>query len=215
MKSKFLIPALLILGALFFGVQTASAKKVKVTIDGTVSPSQTRLFLIINEDTANAMRVPIQDGRFSVTVKVEKDAFIRLSDYKQWPERSAFVLIPDSKHITVDWRTGRIEGSPMSLELAAALDAIRHEDPYGFHIDIFTDDPEARAQAAEQQRMIYQEMEARHRAIILETIDKNSANNIPAWVYFCYHSKLDLPFRFFAEGAAPKWTKHAVLARFK
>ena len=59
---------------------TAQAKKVKVTIDGTVSPSQTTLYLIVNEDTAQALRVPIQDAQFSVTVTVDRDAFIRLND---------------------------------------------------------------------------------------------------------------------------------------
>ena len=96
---------------------TAQAKKVKVTIDGRVSPSQTKLYLIINEDTANAQLLPIKDAKFSVTVKVDRDAFVRLHDYKQWPERSVFVLIPDSKHITIDWNTGSITGSQQSSEL--------------------------------------------------------------------------------------------------
>ena len=84
---------------------TAQAKKVKVTIDGTVSPSQTKLYLIINEDTANAQLLPIKDAKFSVTIKVDRNAFIRLHDYKEWPERSAFVLIPDSKHIAINSNT--------------------------------------------------------------------------------------------------------------
>ena len=62
---------------------TAQAKKVKVTIDGTVSPSQTKLYLIINEDTANAQLLPIKDAKFSVTIKVDRNAFIRLHDYKE------------------------------------------------------------------------------------------------------------------------------------
>ena len=93
-------------------VSAGCAKKVKVTIDGTVSPTQTILYLIINEDTAHAQRLPIKDARFSVTVKVDRDAFIRLHDWKEWPERSVFVLIPDSRHITIDWNKGTITGSP-------------------------------------------------------------------------------------------------------
>ena len=122
---------------------TAQAKKVKVTIDGMVSPSQTRLYLIINEDTANAQLIPIKDAKFSVTIKVDRDAFIRLHDYKQWPERSQFILIPDSKHITIDWDRGTIKGSEKSLELQIACRLIRDESPEGFHVDVFTDDPEA------------------------------------------------------------------------
>ena len=76
-------------------VACAQARKVKVTIDGTMVSSDTRIYLIVNEDTANAQILPIDNHQFSVTVTVDRNAFIRLHDYKEWPERSAFVLIPD------------------------------------------------------------------------------------------------------------------------
>ena len=132
-----------LLTALMINGQGLLAKTVKVTIDGTVPPSQTKLYLIINEDTANARLLPIKDCRFSTTVKVDRDAFIRLHDSKKWPEYSAFVLIPDSKHITVDWNSGAISGSPMSQMLKAACKEIRDSSPEGFHIDVFSEDPEA------------------------------------------------------------------------
>ena len=104
-------------------VATAQAKKVKVTIDGRVSPSQTKLYLIINEDTANAQLLPIKDAKFSVTIKVDKNSFIRLHDYKDWPERSVFVLIPDSKHITIEG-TGA-DGKTVAYEVATDAEYLR------------------------------------------------------------------------------------------
>ena len=59
-------------------VVTAQAKKQKVTIDGTVTNGQTWFYLIVNEDTANAQRISVIDGQFTVKVKVDCDALIRL-----------------------------------------------------------------------------------------------------------------------------------------
>lgn len=195
---------------------TAYAKKVKVTIDGQVSPSQTKLYLIVNEDTANAVRVPITDAQFSITVKVDKDAFIRLHDYKDWPERSIFVLIPDSRHITVDWRTGSIEGSPMSKKLKEEIIRISREGPGNFHIDVFSEDPEAWAEARVRERSIRAQMEMRQRETIGTVIRENADNNIPAWVYYCYKSFLsDPPIPLEAlvgsPTAHPKWMDHPIL----
>ena len=77
MKQKLFV----ILSALFGAVLTIGAKKVKLTIDGVVSPNLTTLYLIVNEDTAHAQIVPIKDEQFSVTITVdaEKDGVARLS----------------------------------------------------------------------------------------------------------------------------------------
>ncbi|MBQ6653554.1 MAG: hypothetical protein IJM81_09245 [Prevotella sp.] len=211
MKRNILMLSIMILCAV-----TAYAKKVKVTIDGQVSPSQTKLYLIVNEDTANAVRVPITDAQFSITVKVDKDAFIRLHDYKDWPERSIFVLIPDSRHITVDWRTGSIEGSPMSKKLKEEIIRISREGPGNFHIDVFSEDPEAWAEARVRERSIRAQMEMRQRETIGTVIRENADNNIPAWVYYCYKSFLsDPPIPLEAlvgsPTAHPKWMDHPIL----
>ncbi len=204
----------IILFALFFiGTLSSSAKKVKVTIDGTVLPTQTRLYLIVNEDTANAQLVPIHNAKFSVTIKVERDAFIRLHDYKEWPERSAFVLIPDRKHITINWRTGSIEGSPMSKKLQIAMKQIRDTSPEGFHIDVFSDNPEDWARAQEQGNAIRAQMEMTQREIILQTISENWDNNIPAWVYYCYKSLIAGTPENLTSGTSAKWPKHSIIRR--
>ena len=189
------------------------AKKVTVTIEGTLSPSQTSLYLIINEDTAHAQRVAIQDAHFSVTVKVDRDAFIRLHDYKDWPERSMFVLIPDSRHITIDWRNGTIEGSPMSNKLQEACREVAKVSPEGFHIDVFSDDPEAWASARETERSIRGRMLQEQMETIQRVIRENKNNNIPAWIVFCYYKKVDEPFRHLFDSYREKWTQHPVLQR--
>ena len=206
MKRNLLLIAIMILGAL-----TVSAKKVKVTIDGRTSPSQTKLYLIINEDTANAVRVPINDAQFSITVKVDRNAFIRLHDWKQWPERSVFVLIPDSKHITIDWNSGSIEGSPMSKKLQSAMHDARMNDPGSFHIDVFSDNPEAWQEARIRERSIRESMENRQREDIMQVIRDNSDSNIAAWVYFCLRPKLIVPIEYITNGTHPKWMDHPIL----
>ena len=200
-------------------VLPSCAKKVTVTIDGTLSPSQTSLYLIINEDTAHAQRVPIQDAHFSVTVEVDRNDFIRLHDYKDWPERSVFVLIPDSRHITIDWRTGTIEGSSMSNKLQAACKLVSSAGPEGFHVDVFSDDPEAWAQARETERSIREQMMREQMDAISRVIDENKRNNIPAWIVYCYYSKVDDPTRHLLDGILDgrreKWTKHSILKLLK
>ena len=164
-------------------VATAQAKKVKVTIDGRVSPSQTKLYLIINEDTANAQLLPIKDAKFSVTVKVDKNSFIRLHDYKDWPERSVFVLIPDSKHITIDWNTGTITGSNQSRELQAICKQIRDASPNGFHIDVFSDDPEAWRQARIREASIREDMMNQQKKIAKEVMLEKQKQDIRSLDY--------------------------------
>lgn len=208
MKTIKLFFALLVVGA--FCTLNVSAKKVKLTIDGTVSPSQTTLYLIVNEDKENAMLVPIQDAKFSVTLKVESNAFIRLSDNKNWPERSVFVLIPDSKHITINWRTGSIEGSPMSNKLQMAMKEIREAFPEGFHIDVFSDNPDDWKIAREREASMRAQMQMRQREAIMRIIVENSDNNIPAWIYYCYKPSIAMK----AENIGPKdskWLNHAIV----
>ena len=211
MKRNILLLSFMILCA-----ATGCAKKVKVTIDGRTSPSQTELYLIINEDTANAVRVPIEDEHFSITVKVDKNAFIRLHDYKEWPERSVYVLIPDSKHITIDKPTGSIEGSPLSKKLREEILRVSRDSPENFHIDVFSEDPAAWAEAREHERATRALMEQHQRETIQTVIRENADNNIPAWIYFCYKSMFtDPPIPLEAlvgsPTAHPKWMDHPIL----
>ena len=124
MKRTFIIIA-----AMMLTMITASAKKVTVTIDGTVYRTQEKIYLIVDEDTANAVVVPVQNGQFTVTTTVDANSIIRLHETKEWPERAEFVIIPDSKHITADLNSSTIEGSPMSQRLRTALSAIKSIRP--------------------------------------------------------------------------------------
>ena len=201
----------IILTALLIIAAAAYAKKVKLTIDGTLSPTQTTLYLIINEDTANAQRLAIENAHFSVSLKVDANDIIRLHDYKGWPERSAFVLIPDSRHITIDWRTGAIEGSPMSLRMKAAIKQVRDESPEGFHIDVFSEDPEAWAKARQQGEIIRQHMLDKQRQTIYKVITENQDNNISTWIAYCYSNLFPDGLDQLALGKNPKWLNHPTL----
>ena len=190
---------------------TVQAKKVKVTIDGRVSPSQTKLYLIINEDTANAQLLPIKDAKFSVTVKVDRDAFIRLHDYKQWPERSVFVLIPDSKHITIDWNTGSITGSQQSSELQAICKQIRDAGPNGFHIDVFSDDPEAWREARVREAAMREDMMNQQKKIAKEVMLKNKDKIYGAWIMYTFPELLEGELNAIISYEKPKWASHPIL----
>lgn len=196
-------------------VSTGCAKKVKVTIDGTVSPTQTTLYLIINEDTANAQRLPIKDARFSVTVTVDRDAFIRLHDWKDWPERSVFVLIPDSRHITIDWNKGTIEGSPQSQKLQAACRQIRDLSPEGFHIDVFTDDPEAWREARERGNSIRNSMLAQQKDVAKRVMMENKDNISVVWIAYCFPQLLEGELNAMIDHMKPKWANHPLLNKRK
>ena len=196
-------------------VTTACSKKVKVTIDGTVSPTQTKVYLIINEDTANAKLLPITDCKFSTTVQVDRDAFIRLHDWKEWPERSAFVLIPDSKHITIDWNRGTITGSPMSQKLQETCDKIRKASPEGFHIDVFSDDPEAWRQAREEGEAIRAQMLAHQKSIARDVLFDNKNSIISVWIAYCFPQLFEGELEGAMNHMSPKWINHPLLQKKK
>ena len=205
---------LFLLAAFFLLALPSCAKKVTVTIDGTLSPTQTSLYLIVNEDTAHAQRVQIQDARFSVTVTVDRNAFIRLHDYKDWPERSVFVLIPDSRHISIDWTDGTIEGSPKSKELQLICRQVAQEGPGNFHVDVFSDDKEAWAEARAQEKIMRDKMQMMQINTIERVIKENNNNNFPAWIVYCYQSLLEGPFRHIIDANKNhKWAKHTIIKK--
>ena len=187
------------------------AQKKEVTIDGSTYPSQRTLYLIINEDTAHAQLLPIQDGKFSVAVKVSKNDFIRLHDYKGWPERCPFVLIPDSRHITVNFNYGTIEGSPMSKRLHDAILEVSKEGPDNFHVDVFSDNKEAWAEAREFEKSVRMKMTEQQKEVIRRIIDENPKNLIPAWLTYCYSDLFFGGIKELTHRKKGKWTKHPIL----
>ena len=201
----------MLMAATFFTV--CQAKKVKVTIDGTVMRGQTTLYLIVNEDTAHAQLVPINDGMFSVNVEVDRNAFIRLHDWKEFPENSPFVLIPDSRHITIDWNTGDIKGSKKSQKLKNACDEIKKLSPEGFHIDVFSDDPAAWRAAQEQGNAIRESMLQEQREVAKRVILENKKDPMCAWIVYCFPQLMKGELEAMIEHMKPKWLNHPILDR--
>ena len=200
-----------ILLALLLTTTTATAKKVKLTIDGILSPTQTTAYLIINEDTANAQRLAIPDARFSVSITVDANDIIRIPDWKEWPERSVFVLLPDSRHITINWQTGTIEGSPLSLRMQEAIRTVHRDNPDSFHIDVFSDNKEDWAQARIREQQVRDHMLDSQRETVRQVIDNNSKTNIATWIAYCYSNLFASGLDELAHGKHPKWLKHPIL----
>ncbi|MBQ8152786.1 MAG: hypothetical protein IJ069_03800 [Prevotella sp.] len=205
MNSRMMMFSVLIMVAL-----SVCAKKVKLTIDGTTSRSQTTLYLIVNKDTANAQCVPVNDGKFSIAVEVDKNDFIRLQDDKGRPDRGDFVLIPDSHHITVDMRNGKVEDSPMSQYLQTTVKGIQSAGPGTFHIDVFSEDPKAWEEARAQESAIRAKMEEQQRELVRKVMLENKDNNIPAWILYCFP---ELAYKYLDEVTkdSPKWMRHPLL----
>ena len=202
---------LILLAALLLAVINVNAKKVKVTIDGIAPHYMQSRYLIINEDTAHAQLINIKDGKFSVTVEVDKNAFIRIHDYKGFPQNCVFVLIPDSPHITVNLSTGEITGSPMSKRLKSAIHEAQKSSPEGFHIDVFSDNPEAWAEAQEKGRTIRDQMRNEQREDIIRIIEENKKNYIPAWIAYCFSDVFYGGMDEITRGKKAKWLKHPIL----
>lgn len=194
-------------------VACAQARKVKVTIDGTMVSSDTRIYLIVNEDTANAQILPIDNHQFSVTVTVDRNAFIRLHDYKEWPERSAFVLIPDSRHIAINWNSGDIRGSRQSQKLKNACKEIKDASPEGFHIDVFSENPEDWHRAQEHEQALREGMLMEQKRVFEQQMRANKNNYICAWLVYCFPQLLEGETGAMLEQTKPKpkWMNHPIL----
>ena len=177
---------MILLATLLVVFLSASAKKLKVTIDGTASPSQQTLYLIVNEDTAKAVVVPVNEGKFTVTIKVNEDDFIRLSENKERPTPSSVVIMADERHITVNMESRTVKGSYMTDKLRAAIKRIEDAGPGHFHIDVFTDDPKAWEEAKAQERMMREEMKERQRLCARQVLEDERYNDIPAWIVIVF-----------------------------
>lgn len=199
--------------ALIMSATSLFAKKVSVTIEGTVPHYVSKIYLIVNEDTANARLLPIENGKVAAKVKVDAKAFIRISESKDWPSRNLFVLIPDSKHITFDGYNSTVTGSPMSERLHSTVKALQKMSSEGFHIDVFTDNIDEIREANKLGNQIRQEMDDKQRVAVLQAIDANADNQIPAWLAYIYKHLLGDQLVSYLRMNSPKWATHPILNR--
>ena len=177
---------MILLATLLVVFLSASAKKLKVTIDGTASPSQQTLYLIVNEDTAKAQLISVNEGKFTVTVKVNEDDFIRLSENKERPTPSSVVIMADERNISVNMESRTVKGSYMTDKLRAAIKRIENAGPGHFHIDVFTDDPKAWEEAKTKERMMREEMKEQQRLCARQVLEDERYNDIPAWIVIVF-----------------------------
>ena len=87
---------------------------------------------------------------------------------------------------------------------------IREAFPEGFHIDVFSDNPDDWEIAREREASMRAQMQMRQREAIMRIIVENSDNNIPAWIYYCYKPSIAMK----AENIGPKdskWLNHAIV----
>lgn len=172
-------------------ILSAAAKNVKVTIDGYTPKYEDSVSIIINEDIDHIMTIPVNEGHFNVQLKVDADAFIRIYEggyLKNYPDRAWFILIPDSKHITVSTIDYSIKGSKMSKRLYECIyEACKHS-PEGFHIDVFSDDKDAWAEARAREKAIRQSMMETQMDDIKRIVNDNKDSLIPLWILYSYAS---------------------------
>lgn len=200
---------MILLATLLVVFLSASAKKLKVTIDGTASPSQQTLYLIVNEDTAKAQLISVNEGKFTVTVKVNEDDFIRLSENKERPTPSSVVIMADERNISVNMETGTVKGSYMTDKLRAAIKRIENAGPGHFHIDVFTDDPKAWEEAKTQERMMREEMKEQQRLCARQVLEDERYNDIPAWIVIVFPEQVSPWLNKYIEEES-MWLEHPV-----
>lgn len=184
----------------------------KVTIEGTASKSE-RIYLIINEDTENAQLLPIQNGKFKVTVNVDRNAFIRLQNTKDNPRRAAAVLIPDSKNITVYVDNQLILDSDKSQELNHLLMQMESNSPESLHVDVFSQDPQAWKDAREHENALREGMRNSQRNAVKELLMKDKNNIILAWIAYCYPEVMEGELQAMVDAMKPKWINHPILQK--
>ena len=190
---------------------TACGKKITVKIDGKAYYNYDKLYLIVNEDTANAVIVPTKDGRIDTKLKVEKNDFIRISIQKNRMESERNILIADSRHITVDLPERTCEGSPMSTKLQEAIRDMEHAFPRYFHIDVFSDNPEDHAKARAQERAIRAKMEQEQATLYVKILKENADNVMPAWLVHTAPSDMLRHMGELEAQSNPVWAKHPIL----
>lgn len=200
---------MILLATLLVVFLSASAKKLKVTIDGTASPSQQTLYLIVNEDTAKAQLISVNEGKFTVTVKVNEDDFIRLSENKERPTPSSVVIMADERNISVNMETGTVKGSYMTDKLRAAIKRIENAGPGHFHIDVFTEDPKAWEEAKTQERMMREEMKEQQRLCARQVLEDERYNDIPAWIVIVFPEQVSPWLDKYIEEES-MWLEHPV-----
>ena len=193
-----------------FAFLTAAQGK-KVTIDGTSSSE--RMYLIINEDTEHAQLLDIQDGKFSVTVNVDRNTFIRLQESKNFPRRAAAVLIPDSKHITVDTDNRLIQNSGKSKELRRLCMEMESNSPENFHVDVFSQDPQAWKDAREHEKSIHESMLNSQRETFKQLLLEDKNNIMLAWLAYCYPEMMEGELQAMVDAMKPKWSSHPILKK--
>ena len=200
---------MILLATLLVVFLSASAKKLKVTIDGTASPSQQTLYLIVNEDTAKAQLISVNEGKFTVTVKVNEDDFIRLSENKERPTPSSVVIMADERNISVNMESRTVKGSYMTDKLRAAIKRIENAGPGHFHIDVFTDDPKAWEEAKTQERMMREEMKEQQRLCARQVLEDERYNDIPAWIVIVFPEQVSPWLNKYIEEES-MWLEHPV-----
>ena len=121
-----------------------------------------------------------------MTVKVNEDDFIRLSENKERPTPSSVVIMADERNISVNMETGTVKGSYMTDKLRAAIKRIENAGPGHFHIDVFTDDPKAWEEAKTQERMMREEMKEQQRLCARQVLEDERYNDIPAWIVIVF-----------------------------
>ena len=202
---------MMFISALLVVFLSASAKKLKVTINGTASPSLESIYLIVNEDTATAQLVPVIDGKFKVTVKVTEDDYIRLVEKKTYrPEIRSVVIIADERQINVDMERRKVENSYMTKCLQDAIREIESAGPGTFHIDVFSDKPEDWERARAEEKEIRARMKEQQRMVVKQIMEKERYTVIPAWILIIYPEQASA---FLGDYEFSEWIEHPVLKK--
>ena len=88
---------------------------------------------------------------------------------------------------------------------------IRDAGPNGFHIDVFSDDPEAWREARVREAAMREDMMNQQKKIAKEVMLKNKDKIYGAWIMYTFPELLEGELNAIINYEKPKWASHPIL----
>lgn len=209
LRHLFLVCLLLVAAA-------ASSKQVKITVNILAPQHRDSVYLVVNEDVAHYIALPIENGEVHATLKLEKGAFVRANWELSERIYVQTIFIVDGKSVDINLRRASVKGSPLNNRFFQHVHTIDSVVNSRLYIDPpHSNDPQRQKEIMENFHAATQ-AEAQRIQIetsrMLDIIFMNEKDNIiPAWFVFQYYdARQKVPY--YANTKKPQpWMKHNIL----
>ncbi len=208
MKLRHLFIACLLLVA-----AAASAKQVKITVNILAPQHRDSVYLVVNEDVAHYIALPIENGEVHATLKLEKGAFVRANWELSERIYVQTIFIVDGKSVDINLRRASVKGSPLNNRFFQHVHTIDSIVNSRLYIDPpHSNDPQRQkeimenfhaATQAEAQRIMTATKQA-----LADMMAREKDTIIPAWFYNQYYHLREMLGNDKAVLRKTTWGKH-------